>query len=411
MDANLQIALESLHVSDRKSPRPDNQHQEPSDDAANANPQQHIPATQPNRRRVRKPRTRIRNRTLDQTIAGHDKSAPQHENKKQAAVEQPAGGIQKPRGRRARKERFKSQLAKKTLTEVMAALEDVSLTAPQTETKCTTRSMTHMLPLGFDNSYLLRVGDASRFMHNDGIRTWIGSVSHHLKSWYTDCVCDPANTADLLDAQNSPMQFATSVAQEECMVHNSAVLPGGIDEGTQVGKVTRSFVQHTALVSRRIQHDGQRNGAFLRCKNIRSLRYAAIMLLVSVMMDLTVNMGYFIRLFLGIHDADLTKEDEQILLALGGASTDAAQPLQYSGGIGAALRTLQVPAGLFDSVSKTFESLPQSTGCRLLVHPPSGPGLGRNIVLIGSAEQMDEAEQVIMKVVEASASPSGMVVS
>jgi hypothetical protein len=67
-----------------------------------------------------------------------------------------------------------------------------------------------------------------------------------------------------------------------------------------------------------------------------------------------------------------------------------------------------VPADLFDAVSETFGNLPQSTGCRILVHPPSGAGLVRYIVLVGSAKQMDEAEKVITKVMATSATPSGM---
>jgi hypothetical protein len=122
-----------------------------------------------------------------------------------------------------------------------------------------------------------------------------------------------------------------------------------------------------------------------------------------VIMDLTVNMGYFIRLFLGVH-ADLTAEDERVLLALGSAPESPAEPTGHCS-LGAVPRTLQVPADLFGFVRKTFENLPNSTGCRILVHPPIGPGLARYIVLIGSAAQMDEAENVITKVMETSATP------
>jgi len=93
--------------------------------------------------------------------------------------------------------------------------------------------------------------------------------------------------------------------------------------------VASDFVLRTWRFSGHIARDGQRGGAFANSKNSRHMRHAAIMLLVTVIMDLTVNMGYFIRLFLGIEGADLTADDEQILLDLGYASTGTAQPLRH----------------------------------------------------------------------------------
>jgi hypothetical protein len=269
------------------------------------------------------------------------------------------------------------------------------------------------LPLAFDTSYLKTMGNPATFMDNDEIRTWIGSVSHQVKDWYRGCMCDPANEADLRDAQSRPLQFADAVFQHEFKLSGSAKQSVGwrsvgSQKSAKEKDVVPDFVRLTGMVTRRIERDGQRGGAFARSKQSRHIRYAAIMLLVTVIMDLTVNMGYFIRLFLGVIDAGLAGADEQILMALGGASAGTSQPPQQPRGIGAVPRTLQVPADLFDAVSETFGNLPQSAGCRILVYPPSGAGLVRYIVLVGSAKQMDEAEKVTTKVMATSATPSGM---
>ena len=332
-------------------------------------------------------------------------------NKKRAAKVQPADCVQKKGRRQPRKKQ-------NNLEQLTAALEGASLFqqaggvgqqkgttsttsgmyddlltlhGKQEGTKRTTRGTSGELPLAFDGSYLKKVGDASNFMNNAEIKTWIMSVARHLKSWYCRCVCNPANAAHLQAAQRDPDQFMIDVSRHQTNP-----------------PVASDFVLRTWRFSGHIARDGQRGGAFANSKNSRHMRHAAIMLLVTVIMDLTVNMGYFIRLFLGIEGADLTADDEQILLDLGYASTGTAQPLRHLRDIGAVPRTLRVTAGLFGSVRTTFENLPKSTGCRILVHPPSGPGLERYIVLVGSATQMDEAEEVITDAMETSASLSGM---
>jgi hypothetical protein len=262
-------------------------------------------------------------------------------------------------------------------------------------------------PLAFDGSYLNKMGNMPTFMSNDGIRTWIGSVSHHLKSWYCECVCDPANEADLQAAQAAPLQFADAVFQHEFKLSGSTK-PSARSVKSAKKDVVASIVRLTGNFSRRIERDGQRGGAFARSKQSRHIRYAAIMLLVTVMMDLTLNMGYFIRLFLGLVDANLTVEDEQVLLALGDPTVGTAQPVKHLHSTGAAPRTLEVPADLYEFVSETFESLPQSTGCRILVHPPSATDLTRYIVLIASAAEMDAAEEVITEVMETAPTPWDM---
>lgn len=367
----------------------------------------------------RKPRHRVKNRALNQMVAAFDGTSLRDETKNQAASGQPANGVRK----RARKERKRKQLAKKTLTQLTATLEEGSsltgqesvsrqqegTTNPnggmhedlllqndkQKDTRRTTRSMNGKLPLAFDSSYLLKMGEPSFFTHTDDIRTWIDSVSHHLKSWYCECL-------------RNPMHFLNAISQNEPTPYRFVRELGGPQEGAQEEDLANNFVQHTWTFVGRIARDGHRGGAFSHSKKERHIRYAAIMLLISVIMDLTVNMGYFIRLFLGIVDAPLTAEDQQILLALGGASASTAQPFQHPRGASAVPRTLQVPADLFCAVSGTFGGLPQSTGCRVLVHPPSGPGFARYIVLIGSADQMDGAEQVITKAIQTSFTPSGM---
>jgi hypothetical protein len=375
-----------------------------SEDANNARSRQAPPHTQPGEKKPRKPRHKTRaNKPLHQVIWALTGGTLRHEKR----CVQPADGVQKnttrlPRGRK--------RPGFKQLTDATDALENATVVvqekgAEQGGSKRTTCAMDGTLPLAFDSSYLRKVGNDAAFMNNGDIMTWIGSVSHHLKGWYCECVCDPANETDLQSAQSDPIQFADAVFQHEFKSPGAAkaAKPSvGADEGALKRDMVSNFVQLTAIVSRRIERDGQRGGGFALCKKSRHVRQAAIWLLVTVIMDLTVNMGYFIRLFLGILDANLTVEDEQILLALGDG---AAQPFHHPHSTGAAPRTLTVRADLFESVSETFENLPKSTGCRVLVHTPSGADLVRFIVLIGSAAEMDSAEEVITEATETSATP------
>jgi hypothetical protein len=431
-DAANANSTQDLHVAQpngrkvrkpRTKGRGNKQDQGPSDDASNANLTQDLHVAQPNGQKKRKPRTKKGNKTLHQMIEALATSTPHDNHKKQAATVQPADDVQKKKGRA----RLGRKAKQHNVEQLTAALEDASLTqqegdpgqpkgtvsttsgmyddllivhGKQEGTKRITRSMKREPPLGFDSSYLKKVGDAPNFMNNDEIKTWISSVSHLLKSWYRKHVCNPANEAHLRAAQSDPEQFVIAVSRHESKPPRSVRLAGEPE-----GEVS-DLVLRTWKVAGHIAREGQRGGAFASWNKWLRIRYAAIMLLVTVIMDLTVNMGYFVRLFLGVH-ADLTAEDERILLALGSAPASPAEPTGHRS-LGAVPRTLQVPADLFGSVRKTFEILPKSTGCRILVHPPSGPGLARYIVLIGSATQMDEAEDVITIAMDTSATPYDM---
>lgn len=433
MDARKHTALVPLNAPDRLFPYPNEQGQGTGDDTADANLQQDSHATQRKGKKAISKARLWKNTTVDTMAAALAKTTLRDEkkNKKRAAKVQPADGVQKKK--RAAKvqpangvqKKGKTQKPKKlkqhNIEQVTAALEGASLTgqegAPWSKPKKGATSSKKLLlkskkgstlPLAFDSSYLEKMGRKKTFMQNDDVRTWISSVSHHLKDWYRECVCDPANEADLRAAQSSPLQFADAVFQHEFKLSGSAKQTvgwrtAGLEKSAQENEVVSNFVQLTGIISRRIESDGQRGGGFARSKQPRHIRYAAIMLLVTVIMDLTVNMGYFVRLFLGVR-ADLTAEDERVLLALGSAPESPAEPTGHRS-LGAVPRTLQVPADLFGFVRKTFENLPNSTGCRTFVHPPIGPGLARYIVLIGSTAQMDEAENVITKVMETSATP------
>ena len=373
---------------------------------------QDLAIAQPGAKKARKPRTRARgNNTLHQMIGALTGSTVRDENKKQTASVQPANGVQKNKGGRTRPPGTKKKPDVKHLTD---ALENAAVVVEEKGAESTTngeqrgtRVMNGTLPLAFDSTYLQKKGSTTAFMNNGEIMNWIGSVYHHLKGWYCECVCDPANEADLQAAQAAPLQFADAVFQHEFKSPGFAKPSVESEEGALKKYMVPNFVQLTGIVSRRIERDGQRSGAFARGKKgPHRIRQAAIWLLVTVIMDLTVNMGYFIRLFLGLHNAHLTADDERILLALGDTSAATAQPLVHlRSGADAAPRTLSVPADLFASVSETFENLPKSTGCRILVHTPSGADLARFIVLIGSASEMDRAEDIITEAMETSAAP------
>jgi hypothetical protein len=174
-----------------------------------------------------------------------------------------------------------------------------------------TRSMNGMLPLGFDSSYLLEPGKVSGFMTNDKIRTWIMSVyTPHLKNWYHECLSAPANQYHLIAAQNDPHAFTKAILAEAATQHHSTKMLGPLlgEEETcptafhlQMKQSNNlSFIQHSTMVACLVVRDGQRGGSFKAMNSGLKLHRVAATLLTTVVMDLKTDMGYFLRLFLGL---------------------------------------------------------------------------------------------------------------
>lgn len=234
-------------------------------------------------------------------------------------------------------------------------------------------SKDEILPLGFDDQYLRR---ADTGMNNNQIRKWINSVfPQHIENWYRDCLSLPENEPQFKAAQVDPDSFANSVLLETLTYNDfSDVLasdltqltkgPAGLHLGMRPG-VSLNFIQHTAVVAHLIIHGGMRGGNFAKCKDPRKLHKAAVMLLVTVIMDLKVGFGYFFR--------HLNR---------------------------AATKTLQVPKALLSVTVDAFGELQRTSGCAVTVHQGQLADLAYNVDLTGTAGQVDEAEQVILKLME-----------
>jgi hypothetical protein len=140
-----------------------------------------------------------------------------------------------------------------------------------------------------------------------------------------------------------------------------------------------SFIQHSAMVACLVVRDGPREGSFEAMRSTLKLHRVAATLLTTVIMDLKTDLGYFLRLFLGLDQgAALSWEDSQ------------------------------VPSTLFRVVGEALLVLQRTRKCKANLHEPSGPGIGCRVVLTGTASEVGEAEQVIQDLLKISTAPADM---
>lgn len=280
-----------------------------------------------------------------------------------------------------------------------------------------TRSMNGMLPLPFDNSHLEKLGKPSSFMTNDQIRTWIMSVyTPHLTSWYHDCLSAWSNQNRLKAAQDDPHIFTKAVLREAMDQHESSELLGSL-----LGEADKcptafhlqmkhtgslSFVQHSAMVACLIVRDGQRDGAFAASNDLKKLHQAAVFLLTSVIVDLKTDSGYFLELFTSTDKGTaLSRKEAQALSTLrtakeeekGGRSQEEKSEVS---------KTIRVPSKLFAIVGEALLGLHRTNDSKMDLQRPSGPGTGCRVVIVGIAGEVNEAEQVIQRLIASLSAPA-----
>jgi hypothetical protein len=274
-----------------------------------------------------------------------------------------------------------------------------------------TRSMVGMLPLGFDNLYLGKLGGAPSFMNNDQIRTWLKSVfDPHIENWYHECLSVPENHSCIEAAQDTPHIFAKAVVEEALDQHRSSDLQefpqGRADacpsafhwEKKQNNSLT--FIEHSAMIACLIVRDGQRGGTFGASADRRMLHRAAAMLLTSVIMDLRIELGYFLRLLLGIEEIALpVREEEQALETLR-APEKEEQSVASQAKFKAVSKVLRVPSDLFRNIGRALLHLRRQSDCSIGFHGPDRLGEGYLVVIAGTAEEVIEAEQAVEKLME-----------
>jgi hypothetical protein len=272
-----------------------------------------------------------------------------------------------------------------------------------------TRSASGMLPLGFDRQYLDRMGDATTFMSNDQIRTWIKSIfTPHIESWYNKCLSAPENQLRLRGAQDEPLIFANTVIQEAMDQHLSPGRPESLlqeaDECPTAFHLERkeshslTFIQHSAMVACLVVRDGQPGGAFAVNRDNHELHSAAAMLLTSVIMDLRTDLGYFLRLLLGIDErrAAAIREGSTFLSILGTPRRKERADMEEVS------RVIPIPSDLFGNVSGAFSRLQRSSDCRISIQRPEGLENEYEIVLVGPSDQAHEMELAVQKLVGSS---------
>lgn len=265
-----------------------------------------------------------------------------------------------------------------------------------------TRSMTGDLPLGFDNSYLRNVGDRKTFMSNVQIRSWMESVfDPHLETWYRDCLSMPSCQSHLASAQEDPSAFAEAVLQELIYQHDSSRLVRTLT-GEAAGCPTAfhldleqrnclTFVQHKAMVACLVVRDGRRAGQFAKCTRERKLHRAAVMLLVSVIMDLKNESGYFSRLLVGVNE--------------GTTYSNPMEPLVVKQKkVKMTSKTTRFPSHLLEHVEKVLsEWKRQSTHCKFSFDKTVASETMCAVHLVGSKGQVGGMMKTISKMVESSA--------
>lgn len=258
-----------------------------------------------------------------------------------------------------------------------------------------THSMPMKLPLGFCNSYLRKLGNEEAFMDNSQIRTWMESIyDPHLKEWYHTCLSTSTNQPQLKAAREDPFAFAKAVLQEATYQHDSSKLlqsllgeKGGCPTAFHVDLSQHNslnFVQHAAMVACLIVRDGQRGGNFETCTDEHTLHHAAIMLLISMIMDLRNKSGYFAMLVAGF------KEE----IVLPNSKKKRTKNKKMS-------KTVKFPFQVSDRVEEALhEWEKRSMHCQFKFDTSSASRPIRFVHLMGSKGEIQKASQEIQRLVE-----------
>lgn len=158
------------------------------------------------------------------------------------------------------------------------------------------------LVLPFDARYLSWVGGPGTFMNATEIKEWIDSVSPFLQTWYNQCLVQPSAEHYLKKTRASVDAFVRQFTGDCHDAHSIARMEGHLvscpSHHLMRAKTAdpSDFESHTAVTACLIARYGIRHGAFKYCEDDGGLHLAAVMLLVSVIVDLEGG-DYFKTLF------------------------------------------------------------------------------------------------------------------
>lgn len=275
------------------------------------------------------------------------------------------------------------------------------------------RDIRRRMDIPFDNLYLSKVNGFWSSMTNDQIMDWVKSVFRpHIMDWYHECLSVPENQSRVEDAQAKPSLFAKSVVNEAMDQHDSSGLLGSLlgekDACPTAFHVEKkrnnslTFIQHSAMVACLVVRDGQLNRSFTGHARKRKRHQAAAALLISVIMDLKTDFGYFARLLLDFKEKDAPTIEDRQTLSVMGALEEEGQGFQIQTSVKKAPRVLRLSSEVFGSIDRALLGLKNNSDCEISFHR-SDTVLGEyQIFLDGTLDQVREAQQAIQALADSS---------
>lgn len=259
-------------------------------------------------------------------------------------------------------------------------------------------------PLPFDGVCLSKVRGFRPFMNNNQIMDWLKSVfKPHIQNWYHECLSAPENQPHLEAAQANPYFFSRTVFEEAIDQHDSSELLGSLLEETDACPTafhlekkrnnSLTFVQHSAMVACLVVRDGHVGPKFSTHAGERKHHQAAAALLASVVMDLTTDLGYFLRLLLDVEEEGVsTSEDGQALVTME-SEGEEDQGVESEASVKKVPRALRMSSEMFGSIGRALLDLQHSSDCEISFRKSPIFLEEYLAVLTGTTDQVREAEQ------------------
>lgn len=158
------------------------------------------------------------------------------------------------------------------------------------------------LVLPFDSRYLSWFGRSATFMNATEIMEWVKSATPYMQTWYDRCLVQPGAEHHLNTIRAGLDTFVKEMMQDCNEAHDAARMDGHQDicPSHHLFRVKpgafSEFKGYIAATACFIATFGKRHGAFKSCEDEGQLHLAAVMLLISVIVDLKEG-EYFATLF------------------------------------------------------------------------------------------------------------------
>lgn len=241
---------------------------------------------------------------------------------------------------------------------------------------------------------------------------WLKSVfKPHIQDWYHECLSATENQSHVEAAQANPYFFSKAVFEEAMDQHVSSELLGSLlgerDACPTAFHLEKkrnnslTFIQHSAMVACLIVRDGQLSPKFSAHSCERKRHRAAAALLASVVMDLTTDLGYFLRLLLNVEEEGVsTGGDGQALVTM--ESEEEQQGVESESSVKKVLRVLRMSSEMFGSIGRALLDLQHSSDCEISFRKAPIFPEEYLAILTGTTAQVQEAEQALQTLTDRS---------